>query len=153
MFNLRGPQGQNARTTCGPRTTVWETLSYTMLQIGWGALNLNSTNYPDHGHHGYPPLSKKISLYMLLLPRGHTSKSWEHWQKQNSVINWGALTQYNSVATLVRPSCPVSGVSHSRSVTDTPWQCQCRAVCWAQPTDWTTEQSWLSLLQTEHDSF
>jgi hypothetical protein len=26
MFNLRGPQGQNPRTTCGPRTTVWETL-------------------------------------------------------------------------------------------------------------------------------
>jgi hypothetical protein len=23
MFNLRGPQGQNPRTTCGPRTTVW----------------------------------------------------------------------------------------------------------------------------------
>ena len=28
MFNLKGPQGQNPRTTCGPRTTVWETLSY-----------------------------------------------------------------------------------------------------------------------------
>jgi hypothetical protein len=26
MFNLRGPQGQNPRTTCGPRTIVWETL-------------------------------------------------------------------------------------------------------------------------------
>jgi hypothetical protein len=26
MFNLRGPHGQNPRTTCGPRTTVWETL-------------------------------------------------------------------------------------------------------------------------------
>jgi len=26
MFNLKGPQGQNSRTTCGPRTTVWETL-------------------------------------------------------------------------------------------------------------------------------
>jgi len=26
MFNLKGPQGQNPRTTCGPRTTVWETL-------------------------------------------------------------------------------------------------------------------------------
>jgi len=22
MFNLKGPQGQNPRTTCGPRTTV-----------------------------------------------------------------------------------------------------------------------------------
>jgi hypothetical protein len=22
MFNLRGPQGQNTRTACGPRTTV-----------------------------------------------------------------------------------------------------------------------------------
>jgi len=28
MFNLKGPQGQNLRTTCGPRTTVWETLAY-----------------------------------------------------------------------------------------------------------------------------
>jgi len=30
MFNLlvKGPQGQNPRTTCGPRTTVWETLQY-----------------------------------------------------------------------------------------------------------------------------
>jgi SRSO17 transposase len=28
MFNPRGPQGQNPRTTCGPRTTVWETLPY-----------------------------------------------------------------------------------------------------------------------------
>jgi hypothetical protein len=27
-------------------------VSYTMLQVGWGALNLNSTNYPDQGHHG-----------------------------------------------------------------------------------------------------
>jgi hypothetical protein len=27
MFNLRGPQGQNPRTTCVPRTTVWETLT------------------------------------------------------------------------------------------------------------------------------
>jgi len=27
MFNLKGPQGQNPRTTCDPRTTVWETLS------------------------------------------------------------------------------------------------------------------------------
>jgi hypothetical protein len=26
MFNLGGPHGQNPRTTCGPRTTVWETL-------------------------------------------------------------------------------------------------------------------------------
>jgi len=26
MFNLKGPQGQNPRTTCGPWTTVWETL-------------------------------------------------------------------------------------------------------------------------------
>jgi hypothetical protein len=24
-----------------------------------GALNLNSTNYPDHGHHGDPPLWEK----------------------------------------------------------------------------------------------
>ena len=29
MFNLKGPQGQNPRTTCGPRTTVCETLTYT----------------------------------------------------------------------------------------------------------------------------
>jgi len=28
MFNLKGPQGQNPRTTRGPRTTVWETLLY-----------------------------------------------------------------------------------------------------------------------------
>jgi hypothetical protein len=28
MFNPRGPQGQNPRTTCGPRTTVWETLNH-----------------------------------------------------------------------------------------------------------------------------
>jgi len=26
MFNVNGPQGQNPRTTCAPRTTVWETL-------------------------------------------------------------------------------------------------------------------------------
>ena len=30
MFNLKGPQGQNPRTTCGLRTTVWETLTYTI---------------------------------------------------------------------------------------------------------------------------
>ena len=28
MFNLKGLQGQNPRTTCGPRTTVWDTLPY-----------------------------------------------------------------------------------------------------------------------------
>jgi hypothetical protein len=27
--------------------------------VSGGALNLNSTNYPDHGHHGDPPLSGK----------------------------------------------------------------------------------------------
>jgi len=27
MLNLKGPQGQNPRTTCGPRATVWETLA------------------------------------------------------------------------------------------------------------------------------
>jgi len=27
MFNLKGPQVQNPRATCGPRTTVWETLA------------------------------------------------------------------------------------------------------------------------------
>jgi len=27
MFNLKVPQGQNPRTTCGPRTTVSETLA------------------------------------------------------------------------------------------------------------------------------
>jgi len=26
MFNVKGLQGQNPRTTCGPRTTAWETL-------------------------------------------------------------------------------------------------------------------------------
>jgi len=30
MFNLKGPQGQNPRTTCGLRTTVWETLAYSI---------------------------------------------------------------------------------------------------------------------------
>jgi len=30
MFKLKGRQGQNPRTTCGPRTTVWETLVYTI---------------------------------------------------------------------------------------------------------------------------
>jgi hypothetical protein len=30
IFNLRGPHGQNPRTTCGPRTTIWETLGYGM---------------------------------------------------------------------------------------------------------------------------
>jgi hypothetical protein len=30
-----------------------------MLQVGLGALNLKSTNYPDHGHHGDPSLSGK----------------------------------------------------------------------------------------------
>ena len=28
MFNLKGPQGQNPRTACGPRNTVRETLIY-----------------------------------------------------------------------------------------------------------------------------
>jgi hypothetical protein len=30
-----------------------------MFQVGWGALNLNSTIYPNHDHHGDPPLSGK----------------------------------------------------------------------------------------------
>ena len=33
MFNLKGPQGQNPRTTCGPRTTVSETPIYTIYLI------------------------------------------------------------------------------------------------------------------------
>jgi hypothetical protein len=28
-------------------------------EVPGGALNLNSTNYPDHGHHGDPSLSGK----------------------------------------------------------------------------------------------
>jgi hypothetical protein len=41
----------------------------TFVPVGWmviygygvpaGALNINSTDYPDHGHHGDPPLSGK----------------------------------------------------------------------------------------------
>jgi hypothetical protein len=27
-----------------------------------GALNLNATNYPDHGHHGDPPYQGKIPM-------------------------------------------------------------------------------------------
>jgi hypothetical protein len=27
-----------------------------------GALNLNSTNYPDHAHHGDPPYQGKIPM-------------------------------------------------------------------------------------------
>jgi hypothetical protein len=34
-------------------------ISYTVLQVGWGALNLNSTDCPDHGHLGDSPLSGK----------------------------------------------------------------------------------------------
>jgi hypothetical protein len=30
-----------------------------------GDLNLNSTNYPDDGHHGDPPLSGKIPMVEL----------------------------------------------------------------------------------------
>jgi hypothetical protein len=30
-------------------------------EVPGGALNLNSTNYPDHGHHGDPPVSGKNS--------------------------------------------------------------------------------------------
>jgi hypothetical protein len=30
-----------------------------------GALNLNSINYPDHGHHGDPTLSEKIPMVEL----------------------------------------------------------------------------------------
>jgi hypothetical protein len=30
-----------------------------------GALNLNSTNYPDHGHHGNFPLQGKIPMVEL----------------------------------------------------------------------------------------
>jgi len=34
MFNLKGPQWQNPRTTCGPRTTVSETLVYGLHDRG-----------------------------------------------------------------------------------------------------------------------
>jgi hypothetical protein len=37
-----------------------------MVIYGYGvlgeALNLNSTNYPDRGHHGDPPLSGKMPM-------------------------------------------------------------------------------------------
>jgi hypothetical protein len=37
-----------------------------------GALNLNSINYPDHGHNGDPPLSGKI-------PHGKAgNRTWDH---------------------------------------------------------------------------
>jgi hypothetical protein len=36
-----------------------------------GTLNLNSTNYPDHGHHGNPPLSGRN-------PRGRArNQTWD----------------------------------------------------------------------------
>jgi hypothetical protein len=35
-----------------------------------GALNLNSTNYPDYGHHGDPPLSGKIPMLELAIKPG-----------------------------------------------------------------------------------
>jgi hypothetical protein len=36
-------------------------ISYTIFQVGWGALNLKSTSYPDHCHHGDSPLSRNKS--------------------------------------------------------------------------------------------
>jgi hypothetical protein len=35
-----------------------------------GALNLNSTNYPDHGHQGDPPQSGKIPMVELGIEPG-----------------------------------------------------------------------------------
>jgi hypothetical protein len=49
-----------------------EEISYTMFQVGWGALNLNSTNYPDHGHHGDPPLSGNRTRYLMI----NSQKRW-----------------------------------------------------------------------------
>jgi hypothetical protein len=37
----------------------WGGWWYMNMKYQEGALNLNSTNYPDHGHHGDPPLSGK----------------------------------------------------------------------------------------------
>ena len=34
-------------------------------EVPVGALNLVSTNYPDHGHHGRLPLSRKKLLLIL----------------------------------------------------------------------------------------
>jgi hypothetical protein len=31
-------------------------------EVPGGALNLNSTNYPDHGHHGNLSLQRKIPM-------------------------------------------------------------------------------------------
>ena len=46
MFNLRGPQGQNPRTTCGPRTTVWKTLPYAnewlLCKHYWDSIHVHS---------------------------------------------------------------------------------------------------------------
>jgi hypothetical protein len=47
MFNLRGPQGQNPRTNCGPQTTVWETLSYTTT-----TRNFELSTTKAHNEHG-----------------------------------------------------------------------------------------------------
>jgi hypothetical protein len=51
-MSVRGPQFEKR---CFRLSNVISPLQ----QGGWGALNLNSTDFPDRGHHGDPPLSGK----------------------------------------------------------------------------------------------
>jgi hypothetical protein len=47
-----------------------------------GALNLNSVNYPDHGHHGDPPVSGKIPMVELGIDPGTSGlvvRNADHW--------------------------------------------------------------------------
>jgi hypothetical protein len=48
MFNLRGPQGQNPRTTYGPRTTVWTTLRLEYKVLCCGNVKHFSENWCLH---------------------------------------------------------------------------------------------------------
>jgi hypothetical protein len=64
MFNLRGPQGQNPRSTCGQRTTVWETLPHAIRR--W--LVIRNETYHDIALYKRNPPREACAQFFFSLP-------------------------------------------------------------------------------------
>jgi hypothetical protein len=96
MFNLRGPQGQNPRTTCGPRTTVWETLTYGIL------LCTLTQSFKADDTDSRPIYGSRCVLYTsvpLFTTASLTSGMKVLWQTSQDLQIW-AIVQRNAKRTL-----------------------------------------------------
>jgi hypothetical protein len=99
------------------------------------ALNLNSTNYPDHGHHGDPPLSTKNSHGRSgNRPRDLRLSSQKRWplDHEAGLFRWSKINQIRPIflsgdlsAAAMCTSLDTVPIWHSEGTTSSPNMALC----------------------------